>query len=81
MRVKESVREAEEVAGEAVAADVRALPDEVARRGAQRVVERHAELRAALVARAVRTDEEEGLARHLAALQVAARDGRRDVEL
>ena len=58
--VVEAVREHDDVAGEAVAADVRRLPD-AARVGLvpQRVVERPPVQRAAAVALAVRADEEE----------------------
>src|SRR5437588_694339 len=72
VRVEESVRKAEYVRGEAVAADVRRLPDRVARKPAQSVVDGEAELRATLVAPAVRADEVERVTRDDAAPKVFA---------
>src|ERR1043165_3673128 len=79
VRVEESVREAEEVGGEAVAADVRRLPDRLACRAPQGVVQGDAELGAALVALAVRADEEERLAGDDSALRVGDRGERAGV--
>ena len=62
--VVEALRQADEVAGEAVAADVRALPDPVGLDlVAQRLVERPPVPRAARVVLAVGADEEERMAR------------------
>src|SRR5918994_2824623 len=56
----EALREADDAAGEAVAADVRGLPDpRRLRLGAQALVELMAVLRAASVTLSVRTDDEE----------------------
>ena len=71
--VVDAVGEDDEVAGEAVAADVRGLPDPaVVDLLADGVVERPAELGAAAVVLAVRADEEERMVDRLA--------GRREVE-
>ena len=63
MTIKKSVWEADEIGREPVAADVRRLPDALARLRTQRLIKSVAEFRAALVALAVRADEIERLAR------------------
>jgi hypothetical protein len=81
MAVEETMREADEVSGEAVTADVRRLPDRLTVILGEMFVECVAVLGAALIAFAVRADEEERLAQDPTARGRAAGGDSREVQV